>query len=216
MGTAERAVHRGLRIGRDTARTIGVQIRVARLAAGLSQRELGRLAQRSHTMIERIERGATPTIDLRLIAVIGAVLGLHLAVRLYPAGDAVRDRAHLGLLERLRRRVSAALRWRTEQPVPIAGDLRAADATITGRTFDAMVEAETRLVDLQALERRVRTKARDLGVQRVILLVADTRTNRSVLAGHPEFMAAYPISSRSCLVAVGRGEDPGGDAIVLL
>lgn len=102
MGTAERAVHRGLRIGRDTARTIGVQIRVARLAAGLSQRELGRLAQRSHTMIGRIERGATPTIDLRLIAVIGAVLGLHLAVRLYPAGDAVRDRAHLGLLERLR------------------------------------------------------------------------------------------------------------------
>jgi transcriptional regulator with XRE-family HTH domain len=216
MGTSERAVHRGLRIGREAARSIGIQVRVARIAAGLSQRELGRMVRRSHTAIGRIERGTTPTIDLRLIAIIGAVLGLDLAVRLYPAGGPVRDRAHLGLLERLRKRLSAALRWRTEQPVPIAGDLRAADATVIGQTFDAMVEAETRLSDLQALERRVRTKARDLGVMRVILLVADTRTNRAILAAHPEFTAAYPISTRACLRALSRGEDPGGDAIVIL
>jgi hypothetical protein len=79
-----------------------------------------------------------------------------------------------------------------------------------------MVEAETRLHDLQALERRVRIKQRDLGVRRVILLVADTRRNRSVLAAHPELIERFSINTRACLAALRSGRDPGGDAIVLL
>ena len=100
--------------------------------------------------------------------------------------------------------------------MPLPGDLRSADVVIDGPSVDEMVEAETRLNDLQALERRVRIKQRDLGVRRVILLVADTRHNRSVLSAHPEVVERFPVSTRACLAALRLGRDPGGDAIVLL
>lgn len=100
--------------------------------------------------------------------------------------------------------------------MPLPGDLRSADVVIDGPLVDEMVEAETRLDDLQALERRVRLKQRDLAVRRVILLVADTRHNRAILAAHPELVARFPISTRACLAALRDGRDPGGDAIVVL
>jgi hypothetical protein len=87
---------------------------------------------------------------------------------------------------------------------------------IDGAGFRAMVEAETRLNDLQATERRARGKQRDLGLDRLILLVADTRHNRAVLEAHPELFERYPISTRACLLALRDGRDPGGDAIVVL
>ncbi len=42
-------------------------------------------------------------------------------------------------------------------------------------------EAETRLADVQALERRLALKARDGDVDVVVLIVADTAHNRAVL-----------------------------------
>ena len=77
-----------------------------------------------------------------------------------------------------------------------------------------MVEAETRLDDLQALERRVRLKQRDLGVRRVILLVADTRHNRAVLR-HPESSTSFRLHT-GVPAGLAQRRDPGGDAIVLL
>ncbi len=100
--------------------------------------------------------------------------------------------------------------------MPIPGDRRSADVLIDGPSVDEMVEAETRLNDLQALERRIRAKQRDLGVRRVILLVADTRHHRSVLGAHPELVERFPVSTRACLAALRDGRDPDGDAIVLL
>ena len=101
-------------------------------------------------------------------------------------------------------------------PIPIPGDLRSADVVIDGPSVDAMVEAETRLDDLQAMERRINLKQRDLGVRRVILLVADTRHNRAILEAHPDLLQRFPVSTRACLLALREGRDPGGDAIVLL
>ena len=74
-------------------------------------------------------------------------------MRLYPDGDPVRDAAQLGLLERFRRRLPAGARWETEVPLPIQGDRRAWDALVGLRGRRAGCEAETRLTDLQALER---------------------------------------------------------------
>lgn len=191
-------------------------MRIARLAAGLSQRAIGAIAGLSHSAIGRLERGELQRVTVDRIAVVAAGLGLALRIGLFPSGSPVRDAAHLALIERLRRRVSSLLRWRAEVPVPIPGDLRSADVLIDGPSVDEMVEAETRLNDLQALERRIRAKQRDLGVRRVILLVADTRHDRSVLAAHPEVVERFPVSTRACLAALRDGRDPGGDAIVLL
>lgn len=100
--------------------------------------------------------------------------------------------------------------------MPITGDLRSGDAVITVQLTDLLVEAETHLGDIQALERRAGAKARDLGVERVVLLVASTRHNRHVIALHPELSQRFPIGTRACLAALGRGEDPGGDCLVVV
>jgi len=191
-------------------------LRRARLGAGLSQRALGRVVGLSHSAVGRLERGELQRVTVDRIAVAAVALGLELRIGLFPSGSPVRDAAHLALIGRLRPRVSLSLRWRAEVPVPLPGDLRSADVVIDGPFVDELVEAETRLDDLQAFERRVRIKQRDMGIRRVILLVADTRHNRSVLAAHPELGERFPISTRACLAALRSGRDPGGDSIVLI
>jgi hypothetical protein len=100
--------------------------------------------------------------------------------------------------------------------MPISGDLRTADATIAAAERIAIVEAETRLGDIQALERRISTKARDLGVDRVILLVLDSRHNRYVIRSTPELTRRFPVSTRTALRALGRGDLPLDDCLIVL
>jgi hypothetical protein len=148
------------------------------------------------------------------------VVGLDLVVRTYPAGDPIRDRAQLALLERLRARLHPELRWRTEVPLGIAGDLRAWDAEIRGDApapWRARVEAETTIPDGQALERRISLKARDDPDGHVILLVSDTRANRTALRMLREDLREQcPLASRAVLTALGHGSNPGGSGVVVL
>ena len=145
-----------------------------------------------------------------------AVVGLQLSASLHPSGDPVRDSGHLALLERFRRRLHRGLRFRTEVPIPITGDPRSGDGVIAGASWDALVEAETHLTDLQLIERRASAKQRDLDTDYLVLLVADTRHNREVLRLHPELRERLPVDTRHCLAALGIGRDPGGDCLVIL
>jgi hypothetical protein len=79
------------------------------------------------------------------------------------------------------------------------------------------VEAESRLRDIQALDRRVMLNLRDSGFDRVVIVVAATRTNRTILREIGDSVRSnYPIPSRPALDALVRGQDPGGNAIVVL
>lgn len=186
------------------------------MAGGLSVREVSRAVGVSPHRIERALRGEPGALTIDLAARISPVVGLQLAASLHPNGDPVRDKAQLGLVERFRARLHQSLSWRTEVPMPIVGDLRAADGKIDGGFGTILVEAETRLTDLQAVERKSLLKKRDLGADRLILLVADTPNNRKVLDLHPELRERFPIGTRKCLVALARGADPGGDCLVVL
>lgn len=188
----------------------------ARAAAGLSIRELALRVGVGPHRLERAERGDPGTLTIDLAARLASMLGLQLAVSLHPNGDPVRDRGHLALLRRFRARLHPGLKWRTEVPMPITGDLRAGDASIELPNVLILIEAETRVVDLQSVERKANLKRRDLGAERLILLLADTPNNRRVLALHPELRERFPITQRRCLAALRRGEDPGGDALVVL
>lgn len=170
----------------------------------------------SHTEVGRIETADAPHVSIRVLARIASVLGGEVSLRVYSIASAVRDAGHIALLARFSRRLHRSLRWRTEVPMPIATDLRSADGVIDCPSFDAIVEAETRLDDVQAVERRVRGKQQALGCRRAILLVADTRHNRSVISAVPEISARFPIGTRACMRALARGEDPGGDCLVVL
>ncbi|MCI0346120.1 MAG: hypothetical protein L0221_11865 [Chloroflexi bacterium] len=178
---------------------------------------ISRRAGISQSYLSLIELGRAPGLTLDTIAAICEPLGLEPSVKLFPAGRPLRDAAHVQLLERLRPRVNARARWRTEVPLGLVGDLRAWDALIMIDALVVGVEAETRLRDMQALERRVALKKRDGQIARVVLLVSDTRSNRALLRTVGAALSgSFPVPGRIALAALSAGRDPGGDAIVLL
>ena len=217
MTMRERRVDRGRRLARRSLITIGDELREARLSAGLTQQELGDLAGRSHSEVSRIERGLVAGVPYETLSVMGAVLGLDVPLRAYPNGDRVRDAAQLRLLAKLRAILPGSLRHRTEVPLPIPGDPRAWDEVIDGPSWSLPVEAESRVRDTQALRRRLALKVRDAAVDRMLLVISDTRHNRAAMRlAAPDFAEAFPIRSSSALRALQRGEPPPGSAIVFL
>ena len=88
-------------------------------------------------------------------------------------------------------------------------------AALRGRRAGS--ELETRLHDVQALERRLALKQRDGGVDIVLLVVADTTANRRFLEQHREqFRDLLPLDSRQVLDAFRRGVLPEKSGIVIV
>lgn len=216
MTTRERAIDRGHRTSARALATIGAELREARIAAGLSQGFVADAAGSSRSEISRIERAGAPMVPVRRLAAAAAVVGLDLSVRLYPAGLPLRDKAQLALLARFRRLLPRDLVWSSEVPLPIPGDPRAWDASVSGSGWAAYVDAETRLRDIQALQRRTALKQRDTGTNRAILLIADTRANRSVLAALAAPLVPDAVPGKALLEALIAGRDPGGSGVILL
>ena len=101
-------------------------------------------------------------------------------------------------------------------PLPIPGDQRAWDATTELWRLRVGIEAETGPSDLQALERRLALKVRDGGVDRLILVLADTRANRKLIrdAG-AALRSLFPVQGAPALVAIRSKGDPGCHLLVL-
>jgi len=196
---------------------IGEDLRAARLTTRLSLSLVGAEVQMSRSKVGRIERGQARRVALVDLCAVAAAVGLDVSVKLYPGPRPGRDAGHVRLLARLQHRIDSRFRWLTEVPLPVAGDERAWDAVIVGDGFRLAVEAETRLGDLQALERRIRLKSRDSRLEPVVLLVADTRHNRDALgAAGGTALSSFPLSGRAVLAALASGCNPGGSGIVLL
>ena len=217
VGTKERPVDRGTRAAHRMIAVTGSELRTARVAAGLSLQHIGRAVGLSHSQVGRIERAAHPSVSVIQLARLASVVGLDLSVRTYPNGSPLRDKAHIALLQRFRKRVSAELSVRSEVPLNLPGDLRAWDLVIRGAGNPIGVEAETRLTDIQALERRIALKARDDGMGRVLLVVSASRGNRlAVRESLVVLRASFPVSGRVALAALAAGRDPGGSALILI
>ena len=196
---------------------MGRELRLARITAGRTQSEIAALLGTSESRLSAIERGRCPSATLLHLSRHAATVGLRLHVGAYPGGRRLLDAPQLALLNRFRARIAPAWRWEQEVPIPIEGDLRAADARITTPGCAIVVEAITRLADVQAQLRAAQLKRRDLSAQRLILLLAATGANRRAQreAG-PVLPGALPIATRAALDALEAGRDPGGDALVLL
>jgi hypothetical protein len=97
------------------------------------------------------------------------------------------------------------------------GDLRAWDAVVGAGDWRIAVEAEVRLRDIQAIERRVGLKQRDGSMGVVVLLVANTRHNRTVVRSLGSALAgSFPLPGRRSLELLAAGVNPGTNAVVLL
>jgi transcriptional regulator with XRE-family HTH domain len=84
VATSDRADDRGRRRARYLIRRFGENVRRPRVAAGMSQRSLGRILRVSHSKIGRIERGQG-TVDLLFAARLCAALGAELSLDSHPA-----------------------------------------------------------------------------------------------------------------------------------
>lgn len=216
MAVTERSRDRGRRQAHFISETLGRELRDARHAAGLSQASVARASGLDQARVSRIERSAGSPARLDEIALLGAALGLRISVRAYPAGSPVRDAGQLRLLERFRARIGVAFRWRSEAPIGGYGDLRAWDVELRG-SGRIGVDAETHIHDVQALQRRVETKARDSAVDRVVLVVARTRHNTAVLRDHGEALApTFSGGTHETLEAIRSGLLPEHNGIVVL
>lgn len=220
MAIRQRRADMGAERGRELVVLVTREFLLARTNAGLSQDDVARAVGMSRSQYGRIELGRSPDVAVILVARIAAVLGLTASLRLYPASEPIRDAAHAALLERLRGRCHRSLRWRTEVPLPSHGDLRAWDAIVDGFARTPVrggIEAETRPVDVQALERKLALKERDGAVDWLILLLADTRHNRTFLHGPGEALKGrFPLDGRRVLELLAAGVSPEANAIVLL
>ena len=216
MPTRDRARDRGRRRSRRLVSVLGTELREARLAAGVSQAHVARVSGLSQSTISRTERLLRPALTIEEAAIHAEVLGLQLSVKAYPGGPAVRDAAQLRLLGRLRAQVHPDYPWRSEIPVTDGPDLRAWDAFLDG-PVSVGIEAETRLHDIQATDRRTRLKLRDSGADVVILLVADTVHNRRIIREHRAALAGtFPADTAEILGSLRSGRPLARSGLVVL
>ncbi|MEA2026359.1 MAG: hypothetical protein U9O18_06680, partial [Chloroflexota bacterium] len=107
--------------------------------------------------------------------------------------------------------------WRSEVLIGGFGDLRAWDVELEHRGGRVGVDAETRLYDIQALQRRCEAKLRDSIAQRLVLLVAATSHNRAVLRQHRgALLSTFPLDTVQVMSALEHGELPAANGIVVL
>jgi len=198
----------------------GRELRMARLNAGLTLREVGKTVGTSHMSIQRAERGRLPWPRPEMLARHAAAVGLRARIRLYPGDDPIRDAGQVALIKRLRQRVETKGRvgtWAFEVPIPQALDQRAIDAVLTLPSGRIGFEAWVRLADAQAQLRAAHLKQRDAGLARMVVVVKATHANRRALAaaGAGAF-DAFPGSTRRTLAALAAGALPEVNGVVVL
>ena len=126
-----------------------------------------------------------------------------------PGPGTTLDAGQLALIGRLRALLPQTVRVRTEVPLPIPGDRRAWDVVLSLDPDDVPIEAEARLRDVQAIERRSALKLRDSEFDRLALLVSDTANNRRVLQAYREDLrASFPLDTRHVMASLRAGRTP--------
>jgi hypothetical protein len=94
---------------------------------------------------------------------------------------------------------------------------RAFDAVLVGQPGRVGLEAITRLVDAQAQVRGATLKQESGHLERMVLVLADTRLNRAaVRQSAPTLAPAFPMSTRAVLRALRRGALPAENGILLV
>lgn len=214
-----RTVNAGRTRARYLAALFGREIRLARMTAGLTQMQVGRLARMSQIQVSRAERGWTD-ISLDARCRLAAACGHELGWRLYPVATVrLRDSGQMAIAQAIT--TLAHPSWRPRLEVPIAaGDPRAADLVLGGPTVILHVEIERALVDLQAQLRSAQLKrdalaAREQRRTRLVIAVPDTKATRARLAPFAQLLAGtMPASSREIWRSIRTGEPLVSDGIL--
>lgn len=205
------------RLGAWILRDLGRELRIARIAGGHRQVDVARRVGTSPSSVCRVEQGAVRGLTVQRLHRHAASVGLKPSIRLYPAARRILDQPQLKLLADFRTRLHESWTFATEVVMPIEGDLRAADCRFAVLGCVCIGEAYTRVSDFQAQSRAALAKKRDIGADRLILILRGTTTNRRALRAAGDIVhASFPLGTRAIMAALAVGRDPGADGIVLL
>lgn len=218
VGTRSTAVDEAARRARRQIEDVTRDLRDARMAAGLSQAVVASGTGVSRSVLASWERGEVEATGTRM-ARWGAVVGIDVVIRAHAAGSPLRDAGQLRLISRARAAIGEAeWTWRTEVPVSRdPHDRRAFDAVLSSHAGHVGLEAITRLTDAQAQVRAAVLKQETARLERLILVLVQTRHNRAaVVAAAPTLSGAFPAKPREVLRALRAGRLPQANGIVLV
>jgi len=199
--------------------SVAADVATSREALGASIVQVARRAHLAPSTVQRVLDG-DPGIHLDTLCAVGAAVGLRISVKAYPAvAPSLRDTGQLEIAQYLVAQANRALRPALELPV---GDPfgRAADLVFFGPSEILLMEIERRLVDFQAAYRAGTLKRDALGAQhsrpvRLVLVVPDTRRNRSRVAPHTDLLReALPATTAAVLRAIRDGTLLGRDGVL--
>ena len=196
---------------------IGRELRLARIAAGMTQEQVAARLRTSKAHVSRVERAQVAHLSIVGVGRHAGAVGLRLSAQLFPGARRVLDAPQLALLKGFRDRLIGTWTWKLEVPMPMPRDLRAVDALLAHGDLKIAVEAITRLSDVQAQLRAAQLKRRDIGATRLLLLVADTNANRRAIAeARPMLDTGLLTGAKRILAALNAGDDPGQDCLLVL
>lgn len=193
------------------------ELREARLMAGLTQTGVATALGVSRDRVSRVESHKVRSVGVDYLFAHAAAVGLKASVKLYPVGGALRDEAQAAYITRFLERIGHLWRVMLDVPIPLPGDLRAVDIVLQNSSLKIVGEVITRLRDLQAQLRAAQLKQRDLGADRLILVIAGSHANRQALiAARPTVLATFELDTRRVLASLEAGADPGRDAVIVI
>lgn len=167
-----------------------------------------------------VERGH-PGASLSTLCAIGEAVGIDLVVRAYPgAPPSLRDTGQLELARAIVDQAHAS--WQSEIELMVGPHGRAIDLAGFGPTEILAMEIERMVVDFQAQYRRANEKREMLSARhqrpvRLVLVIEDTRRNRTAIAPHLDLITqVLPAGSREVLRALRLGHPLGRDGVMWL
>lgn len=216
MSNRERRMQRAEWHMQRDVREAADELHRARLASGLTIRQVASLIGVGRTTVLRTERGDLPAPRPMLLARHAAAVGLRARIRIYPGDGAVRDAGQVALIRRFRERIGLAGRWAFEVPIPLPGDQRALDAVLTVAAGRIGMEFYVRLADCQAQLRAAHLKQRDAELDRMMVVVKATHANRRALReAAPAIADTFPGTTRSLLATLAAGEMPATNGVIV-
>jgi transcriptional regulator with XRE-family HTH domain len=217
MPSRANPLHEASRLAIWLLHELGRELRIARITSGMTQTQVAAKIGSSASTVCRVEHGSVKTLSVPNLSRHAAAVGLKLYANLYPAGRRPLDAPQLGIMATFNARLHAIWKRQVEVPVPLPGDLRAVDEVISKPGCRCAVEIVTRFADVQGQTRGFRAKQRDIGADRLIVVVKGSRANRRMLHEvGPALRDAFPIGTREAMAALAAGQDPGGDCLVIL
>jgi len=192
-------------------------LRHARIAAGIRQLVVANALGVSRPLVSMWER-AILIPDAIQFARWGAAVGRDVRLTVYAAGSPLRDEGHLRLFSRARARITGPWSWRTEVRVsanPL--DRRAIDVVLVLGPTRIGLELVTRLIDAQAQIRAANLKQEAAGIDRMILVLADTAHNREAVRAAAAYLgSSFPLGARAVLAGLRAGQPPLANGLIFV